>query len=173
MALEAPGQRILLPVNVGFMMLTVVLALAFDLLPWPALKGVPDMLALVICFWCIREPRKMGIGIPFLLGLVMDAANGVLMGQHALAYSVLAFLAISVSRRVLWFGLLAQSLHVLAILITAQLVTLLVRMLVGGPFPGWNYFLGCIVGAALWPILSVILLAPQRRPASVDETRPI
>lgn len=173
MALEAPGHRILLPVNVGFMVLTILGALVFDLLPWPTMRGVPDLLALVLAFWCIREPRRMGIGIPFLLGLVMDAANGVLMGQHALAYSVLAFLATTISRRVLWFGLLPQALHVLAILLLAQTIMVLVRMIVGGPFPGFSYFVGSFISAALWPLMSAVLLAPQRRPETVDETRPI
>jgi len=84
-------ERILLPVKGSFMVLTMTLALLFNLFPWRDVSGLPDMLALVLAFWCIHEPRKMGIGTAWILGLILDAGNGTLLGQHAFAYSVLAF----------------------------------------------------------------------------------
>lgn len=173
MAIYAPGQRILLPVNPWFIAFTLVIALLFNVLPWRDVRAVPDLLAVVIVFWAIREPRKIGIGIPFVLGLLMDAANGVLLGQHALAYSVMAFMANTLSRRVLWFGLPAQALHVLGILLVGQVLMFGVRMVSGASFPGFAYFVGPFIAAALWPVLSFLMLAPQRRPENVDETRPI
>src|SRR5262249_19929193 len=83
MACFEQPQRILLPVNVGYMALTVMLALLFNLMPWHDLVGVPDMVALVIAFWCVHQPRKMGIGAAWFIGLLMDAGNGALLGQHA------------------------------------------------------------------------------------------
>jgi rod shape-determining protein MreD len=64
-------------------------------------------------------------------------------------------------------------LHVFPLLLLAQLVSLIVRMLVGGRFPGWLYFVESAVAALLWPMLSWILLAPQRRAIDRDDTRPI
>jgi hypothetical protein len=93
MAFETRPERILLPVKVGFMAASLLLALAFNLLPWRDLRGVPDLVALVLAFWCVHQPRKMGIGVAWGVGLVMDAANGVLFGQHALAYAALAYAA--------------------------------------------------------------------------------
>ena len=173
MSIYASGQRILLPVNPWFIVLTIVTTFVFNLLPWRDVRGVPDLLALVLVFWAMREPRKIGIGVPFVLGLAMDAANGVLLGQHALAYSVMAFLAASIARRVLWFGAWGQGLHALGILLVGQLIMFGVRMAAGGSFPGFTYFLGPFIAAALWPVASFLMLAPQRRPESVDETRPI
>ena len=173
MAIYAPGQRILLPVNPWFITFTVLVAFVFNLLPWRDVRGVPDLLAVVIVFWAIREPRKIGMGIPFVLGLIMDAANGVLLGQHALAYSVMAFMAITLSRRILWFGLPAQALHVLGILLVGQILMFAVRMIAGASFPGYPYFVGPFIAAVLWPLTSFLMLAPQRRPENVDETRPI
>ncbi len=173
MALYASGQRILLPVNPWFIAFTMAVAFLFNLLPWRDVRGVPDLLALVIVFWAIREPRKIGIGTPFALGVLMDAANGVLLGQHALAYSVMAFMAITLSRRILWFGPVAQAAHVLGILFVGQLLMFAVRAVAGASSPGWLYFLGPLIAAALWPLASFLMLAPQRRPESVDETRPI
>ncbi|HEY6242114.1 MAG TPA: rod shape-determining protein MreD [Burkholderiales bacterium] len=153
--------------------LTVVLALLFNLLPWRDVIGLPDMAALVLAFWCVHQPRKMGIGIAWLTGLVMDAGNGALLGQHAFAYAVLAFAAIGLHRRILWFSAWQQAAHVLVLLLACQLLMLAVRTVAGGVFPGLAYFTGSFIAAALWPTVSFLLLLPQRRPESFDENRPI
>ena len=173
MAYFEQPQRILLPVNVAYMALTVVLALLFNLMPWHDLVGVPDMVALVLAFWCVHQPRKMGIGAAWFVGLMMDAGNGALLGQHAFGYAFLAFGAISLHRRILWFSLWQQAAHVLILLLVCQALMLAVGMIAGSPFPGIGYFAGSLVAAALWPIASFVLLLPQRRPDSIDENRPI
>ena len=166
-------QRILLPAKVGYMALTLVLALLFNLLPWRDVTGLPDMVALVLTFWCVHQPRKIGIGIAWFLGLVMDAGNGALLGQHAFAYAFLAFAAVSLHRRILWFSPWRQAAHVLVLLLASQALMLAVRLVAGGVFPGLAYFAGCFIGAALWPTASFLLLLPQRRPAGMDENRSI
>ncbi len=168
---RSDSQQLLAPAKVGFVALSVIVALVFNLLPWRDLRGVPDLVALVITFWAIHQPRFMGIGIPFLVGLLMDAANGVLFGQHALAYAVLAFLANALHRRLLWFPAWAQAIHVLVLFMLAQVLMLFVRMFAGSTFPGWSYFLGSVVAAALWPMATFVLLAPQRAAQTEDETR--
>lgn len=166
-------EHILLPVKVGFIATSLAAALLFNMMPWRDLRGVPDLLALVIVFWCVHQPRKMGTGLAWALGLVMDAANGTLIGQHAFAYALLAFGAQTLHRRILWFPLWQQALHVLVLLLASQALTLLVRLLAGGTFPGWWFFAGSLIAAALWPAATHVLLAPQRRPEIVDENRPI
>lgn len=166
-------QHILRPVRLSTIAVSFAVALLLDFLPWRDLRLTPDFVALVLVFWCVRQPRLVGLGIGWTLGLVIDAGNGVLLGQHALAYSLLAFLAISLSRRILWFGLLQQALHVAPLLAFAEAITALVRLAAGAEFPGWTIFAGPLIGALLWPLASVLLLAPQRRPVTSDETRAI
>ena len=166
-------QRILLPVRVSFMALSMIIALAFNYLPWPDSRFVPDLLALTLTFWCIHQPRKVNVGVCWLFGLMMDTVNGALMGQHALAYSLLGFGAHIIHRRVLWFPLWQQALHVLVLLLISQLTMVAVRMIAGGTYPGTLMFLSSFVSAALWPIATSLLLAPQRLPTTRDETRPI
>jgi len=174
MPLEAPGQQyLLLPAKGGFIAASLLAGLAFNLLPWQDVRGVPDLLAVVITFWCVHQPRKMGIGAAWALGLVMDAADGALFGQHALAYAALAYAAQSLHRRILRFPLWQQALHVLVLLAASQLLMLLVRLAAGATFPGISFFVGSVVAAVLWPLVTLLLLAPQRRPAEVDETRAI
>ena len=165
------SQRILLPVRAGTILGSFALALLVNFLPWKNVALVPDFVALVLVFWCVREPRLVGLGAGWLLGLLADAGNGVLLGQHALAYSLLAFAAITLSRRILWFPLWGQALHVAALLLFVQGVSALVRLVAGADFPGWNLVVGPLIGAALWPLVTLLLLMPQRRPGEVDETR--
>jgi rod shape-determining protein MreD len=164
---------ILMPVSVGFMAFSVLVALLFNLLPWRDIVGLPDLLALVILFWCVHEPRKMGIGFAWLLGLLMDAGNGALMGQHAFAYAILAFGAIALHRRILWFPPWQQAAHMLVLLLVSQFLMLMVRMIAGGAYPGLAYFAGSIVAAALWPFVTFVLLMPQRRRRDPIENRTI
>ena len=172
MAPERP-QHILLPVRTGTIVASFVGALLLDFMPWPNVMLTPDFVALTLAFWCVRQPRRVGLGTGWALGLLVDAGNGVLLGQHALAYSVLAFAAIALSRRVLWFDLWGQSLHVLLLLEGAQAVSLGVRLAAGADFPGWTLFAGPALATLLWPVVTWVLLLPQRRPVAIDENRPL
>jgi len=167
------SNRILQPVRPWFIVLSLVVALGLAYVPTGRLPGVPDWVALVLAFWCIREPRHVGMTTGFVFGLLVDVGLGAAMGQHALAYVVLAYLASSLSRRVLWFGTAQQALHVLVMLLIAQAIMLAVRMLAGAEFPGWTYFLASFSGAVLWGPVGFLLLLPQYQPVDRDENRPI
>jgi len=164
---------ILLPVNPLFIAMTLVSAFLLNLLPWGDLYGVPDFVALTLIFWSVHQPRKVGIGLAFLMGLLMDVHNASLLGENALAYTLLSYFAIMIHRRMLWFRPVTQALHVLPLLVLMQVVQMLIQALVSGKFPGWYYFASSLVSAALWPLVTWMLLAPQRRAVDRDETRPI
>jgi len=166
-------SALLAPANPLFIWGSLLVSLLLNLLPAGPSAWVPDFLALALVFWNVHQPRRVGIGAAFVFGLLMDVHDGALFGERALAYTLLAYGAITLHRRVLWFPVGAQSLHVLALLLVAQLVSMTVRLWVGGSFPGWDYFLGSLIGAALWPLVTWILLAPQRRPTERDDTRPL
>jgi rod shape-determining protein MreD len=157
-------QEILLPVRPAFIVTTLAAALLLNLLPWSGLLLwlKPDFVALVVLYWCIHQPRKLGFGAAWALGLMMDVADGSLFGQHALAYSILAYAGIVLHRRVQGFRLTQQVLHVIFLLLFNDLIVLAIRMLAGGDFPGYQYFLGSFVAGAIWPPLTVMLKLPQR-----------
>ncbi|HZE61233.1 MAG TPA: rod shape-determining protein MreD [Burkholderiales bacterium] len=157
------SSQILMPVRMSTILGSFALALFLNFLPWPDLRLVPDFVALVLAFWCVRQPRLVGIGVGWMLGLLADAGNGVLLGQHALAYSLLAFLSVWLSRRILWFGPMLQSLHIVLILLVTQAAVLLIRLAAGDHFPGWPILVGPLAGAILWPAVTSLLLRPQRR----------
>jgi rod shape-determining protein MreD len=167
------SRRILLPVRASTILVSLAVALVANFLPWKNVLLVPDFVALVLAFWCIRQPRLVGLGAAWVLGLLTDVGNGVLMGQHGLSYALLAFASITLSRRILWFPLWGQALHVAALLLFAQAVGALVRLAAGAEFPGWQLAVGPLLGALLWPVVTQILLMPQRRAVDIDETRAI
>ena len=91
MALGRTTEDILRPAKVSTIAASLAVALLLNFLPWKDLRVAPDFVALVLTFWCVRQPRLVGLGVAWTIGLLVDAGNGVLLGQHALAYSLLAF----------------------------------------------------------------------------------
>jgi len=169
-----PGQQqLLLPLNPAFMWVSLLAALVLNMVPLGRLPWRPDLLALVIVFWCVHQPARIGVGTAFLLGLVMDVQDSAMLGQHAFIYSVLAFLAIMIHRRLLWYPVFSQALQVLPLFALAHVLELGVRMIGGGIFPGWAVLLPPLFEAVLWPLATVLLLAPQRRAPEPDANRPL
>ena len=162
--LRAARHEILLPVKTGFIVVTLIAALLANLLPWSGwlLWVKPDFVALVVLYWCIEEPRRIGFVAAWLLGLFMDVADGALFGQHALSYTILAYAGIVLHRRVRGFSGTPQVLHVILLLLLNDFIVLAIRAAAGADFPGFQYFVGSFVAGALWPPLGALLKIPQR-----------
>jgi rod shape-determining protein MreD len=167
------GNELLLPVNPLFIWLSLLGAFILNLMPWGRWAGMPDFLAVTLVFWSVHQPRRVGVGAAFVFGLFMDVHEGALLGQHALAYTLLSFFAITVHRRILWFSVASQALQVIPLFVAAHAVSLVVRLVAGGVFPGWSLLLAPLLEAIMWPLATVLLLAPQRRPPVRDKNRPL
>ncbi len=172
-----PGQQLLLPVNPFFIWASLIAALVLNMLQnmglWGRAAWTPDLLAVVLVFWTVHQPLRISIGAAFVFGLLMDVHGGGLLGQHALAYTVLSFFAITIHRRLLWFTVPSQAAQVLPLFVVAHAVELAVRMISGGNFPGMSMLLAPAIEAVLWPLASVLLLAPQLRAPDPDANRPL
>ena len=167
------GQQLLLPANPVFIWTSLIVALLLDMLPLGRVPWMPDFLALVLVFWNVHQPQRVGIGLAFMFGLGMDVHQSALLGQHALAYTALSFFATMIHRRLLWFTVPSQALQVLPMFAAAHGVEIVIRMSSGGIFPGWTLLLAPLAESLLWPVVSVMLLAPQRRAPNPDENRPL
>ena len=173
MIMPRGSNQLLLPVNPFFIAFTLALAFGFNLLPLGREPAMPDLLAVALVFWNVHQPRRVGVGMAFVLGLMMDTHQGALLGQHALAYTLLSFAGVSMQRRMLWFGVVEQALQILPVFVAVHLVSLAVRLLAGGMFPGWSMLLAPVFAALLWPMVTLLLLAPQRRAPDPDQNRPL
>jgi rod shape-determining protein MreD len=173
MIMPRGSDQLLLPANPLFIAFTLLAALAFNMLPLGRVAAMPDLLALVLVFWNVHQPRRVGVGVAFVLGLLMDVHEGAMLGQHALAYTVLSFVAVMIHRRLLWFDWASQALQILPLFVLAHAISLLVRLIAGAAFPGWSLALAPLFEAILWPLATWLLLAPQRRPPDPDQNRPL
>src|SRR4030095_7090818 len=160
----AGPDEILRPVRPWFIVTTLIAALALNMMPLTgvALALRPDFIVLVLLYWCIQEPRYVGVGVAWTIGLLMDVGDATLFGQHALAYAVLAYSAQYFRRRVLRFPLWQQAAQVAVLLALCAGLVLLVRIVGGAPLPRWTYMVPPLVGALLWPILTLAIQSWQR-----------
>ena len=168
-----PGQPLLLPASPMFIWGTLLIALTLNMLPIGRTPWLPDFLALVVVFWAVHQPQRVGVGAAFVFGLAMDVHQASLLGQHALAYTALSFFAITIHRRLLWFTVPSQAVQVFPLFAAAHAIALVIRLIAGANFPGWDIILAPILEAMLWPVASILLLAPQRRAPDPDENRPL
>ncbi len=166
-------SRILLPVQPWFIYTTLIFAFAVSLMPKSISPWLPDWTALVLCFWCVREPRFVGMGWGFFLGILTDVADGVIFGQHAIAFVLLAYLGNDLSRRFAWFTLRSQALQVAPLLFFCEGIQIILRMFAGGAFPGVEFLIAPLLASILWPVFSVLLLFPQHQPIEKNPDRPI
>ena len=172
--IKRPGQQqLLLPVSPFFMWASLVAALLVNMVPIGRAVWMPDLLALVIVFWGVHQPSRVGIGAAFVFGLCMDVHQSSMLGQHALSYTTLGFFAITIHRRLLWYPVLSQALQVLPLFALSQVIEVITRMIGGGVFPGWTVLISPAIEAALWPLATALLLSPQRRTPEPDENRPL
>ena len=173
MIMPRSSGQLLLPVNPLFVAFTLLVALAVNFIPLGRATLMPDLVALVLVFWNVHQSRRVGVGVAFFFGLVMDVHAGAVLGQHALAYTLLSFFAITIHRRLLWFTVPSQAVQILPLFFAAHAVSLVVRMIAGGMFPGWQVLLAPVFEALLWPVATWLLLAPQRRAPDPDQNRPL
>jgi len=162
--MQAPLEHeILLPVKAGFIAATLASACLLNVLQWGgAWRWLrPDFVALVLLYWGVHQPRRLGFGVAWLIGLLMDISDASLFGQHALGYTVLMYAAVVLHRRVLMLGLLSQVLQVAPLLLATDFIMLLIRLLMGAQFPGWGYFAPSLIGALLWAPVTVAFRLPQ------------
>lgn len=160
-----PPPELLRPPRGSYIAFTLLVAVMFNLVSLPDLisQVKPDFVALIIVYWSLHSPYRLGYIVVWLLGLVMDIASGAWFGQHALAYTLLLYLSTVFQRRIIMFPLIYQVFHVGTLLLVIQLVTLVLRLMGDEDFPGFLYFLPTLIGALLWPLVITSLRAPMRQ----------
>jgi rod shape-determining protein MreD len=154
-----------LPASLGLIFFSFVVAYLFSVLPWSGawLLARPDFILLVLMFWSLHEPRAIGQGMAFALGLLVDVSDSMLLGQHAFAYVIAVFGVQVLRNRILTFTLPEQTLHILGITFTASAVMLLLNLLLGANFPGAAYFISPAATGLLWAPVNWVLYLPAMR----------
>ncbi|MCC5858681.1 MAG: rod shape-determining protein MreD [Ectothiorhodospiraceae bacterium] len=145
-------------------LMSILAAYALTILPLPdwARMARPEWVALVLIYWCMAVPHRVGVVVGFLAGLGQDALQGSLLGQHALAYVLLTYLVVKLHQRIRVYPLMQQAGIVLVLLAMTQLIQIWINGLIGRPHPGPEYWLPPLVGTLVWPWLFVIMRSVRR-----------
>ncbi len=144
---------------------TLCVAMLLTMLPMPdwAQPFRPQWVTLVLLYWVIALPHRVGVGSGFVVGIVLDVLTGTLLGQNALGLSVVTFIAIQLHRRIRVFPFWQQSLGILMLLVIEHLLALWVTGATRGVAPGLNYWAVPLIGALLWPWIFVTLRKVRRQ----------
>jgi rod shape-determining protein MreD len=159
------------PVSTVFILLSVLAALFLNGLPWEGIGLLlrPDFVALVLLYWCTHKPMRVGIGLSWAVGILADVSDASLFGQHAIAYTVLAFGGVVLHRRLQMFDLRQQTIQVFGIFAATYAVYALVNWQVKG-YVVWPYFLGCLTSSLMWMPLSIMFIAMRQKRADSNRT---
>lgn len=142
-----------------------VVAFMLTVLPLPdwARPFRPEWTALVLIYWCMALPDRVGVAVAWTVGLLLDVLTGTLLGQHALGLSVIAYIALLMHQRIRVFPVRQQAFTVLIILLIYQLLLLWVMGLAGHPPRSWTYWGASLTSTVLWPWVFIILRVTRRR----------
>ena len=152
------------PVNITTVLLTLIVALTFQLYPWSG-QGVilrPDFLLVVTLYWVIRAPYLINVGLAWFAGLIVDLSTGSLLGQHALAFGFSAFLALLYQRRLVLFNRWQLTIYIFALLITERAIVLMLKLFADYDNPGFSYFWPVVTSLILWQLMVLMFGAPTR-----------
>ena len=144
---------------------TFAVAILLSVMPGPgwAEPFRPDWVGLVLIYWCMATPQRVGVGTGWLLGFIQDVLFGSLLGSHAIAKTLIAFITLKLHLQLRMFPRWQQAAAVLVLLMLNQLLVLWIRGLSGQAPETLIYWTPSIVGMLVWPWLFVILRDVRRR----------
>ena len=148
---------------------TFMLALTLTVLPMPEWAVIlrPAWVALILIYWCMAAPERVGVVVGWIAGLFLDVMTGTLLGQHALGLSVVAWVAHHMHRRVRVMPAWRQAMPVFVLLFLYQTLVLWSNGIRGIPVAATAYWISPFVGMLLWPWLFLLLRVVRRRSAAV------
>lgn len=135
--------------------ITLFIALLCQLFPWTG-QGIifrPDFMLVVLLYWLLRAPHLCNIGTAWMVGVLVDLATGSLLGQHALAFTLTAYIALSFQRRLVLFSVFQITSFVFGLLLFARVAILILKLFAGNDAPSWHYFWPVITSIILWQLL--------------------
>lgn len=151
--------------NIKAIALTIVVAFMLTMMPLPdwAVEYRPDWVTLVVIYWAMALPARMGVTFAWLAGLMLDVSHGAILGQNALGLVLVVYIVQLQHQRLRVASLLQQAIVVFFLLLLKQLIVLWVSGIVGHAPHTWLFFMPCVTGAFLWPWIFIIARDTQRK----------
>lgn len=145
-----------------FLSFAVAFALTIVPLPEAVAPLRPEWLVLVLIYWCMAVPERIGVGVGWVSGLLLDVLRGGLLGQYALTLAIVAYLTLQLYQRLRVFPAWQQAASVFVIVLVHLTLQLWIRGISGIPDSGWTWFLPALTSALVWPVVFGLLRALRR-----------
>ena len=149
---------------------TIIAAFMLAIMPLPdwAVEFRPDWVTLVLIYWAMAAPSRIGVTMAWGAGLLLDVSYGTLMGQHAVGMVIVIYVVHIQHQRLRVASLLQQAIVIFFLLLLKQLLILWVDGMLGRAPDSWLYFMPTITGTLLWP-WTYLILRDLRRKYSVSK----
>jgi rod shape-determining protein MreD len=138
---------------------TLTLAVLLEQMPWSGLALVlrPDFVLVGVLLWALYQPARIGFGAAFFFGLLADFQDGVVFGQHAIAYLIGVYLVFYLRLRLLQFDPFRQAAQMFPILLAVQLTMLLIGWLAVNPPGGLAILVPVLGSTVLWYLIALFM----------------
>ena len=148
----------------NIILFSFIIAFILSMVPLPHILQLvrPEFVLIVLIYWCIALPNRVGVGIGWIVGLVFDVSSDALLGQHALTFALIAFLAIKLHQRIRVFPVWQQALTVLVLMMFQATITLWIKGMIGNAPPFTDFILPALSTALFWPV-GYLLMRQVRR----------
>ncbi len=145
--------------------ITFAVALVLTVLPLPEIVTDyrPEWAALVLLYWIMALPQRIGVSVAWILGIALDVLKGALLGQHVLALAVVAFIMLHLHLRLRMYPFWQQSVVIGFILLIYQALLLWIYDMTSTVSITWSYWFPSLTGALLWPWLLMVLRDIRRQ----------
>lgn len=145
--------------------LSLVVGLVLMILPLPEWVQIyrPNWVALILIYWSMALPKKVGLWFAFFTGLILDTSQGTLLGQHTLALVVVIFLNLNFYQQVRVLALVQQAMYVFSLLLINQVIIAWVEGILARPTPIMAFFAAPLIGMLIWPWVFVVLRDIRRK----------
>ena len=144
---------------------TLMVGVLLTIMPIPewARPYRPPWYTLILIYWVMAMPQRVGVGSAWLLGIALDIMTGTLLGQHAIGLSILAYMVHQAHLRLRLFPLWQQAMVILPLLLLERAITFWGMGVAHQPLPRLEYWISPFVGILLWPWVYILLRDVRRR----------
>lgn len=148
----------------NIILLSFIAAFILSMIPLPQiLQSVrPEFVVIVLIYWCIALPNRIGVGTGWIAGLIFDVSSDALLGQHALTFALIAYLAIKLHQRIRIFPIWQQALTIFILMMLQGTITLWIKGMLGDAPTISVFILPAMSTALFWP-LGFIIMRQLRR----------
>ncbi len=143
---------------------SLLLALTLSIIPLSdgLIVYNPQWLVLVVAYWAIFSPQRIGILSAWVWGLLLDVALGTHLGIHALSLAVICYLSIILHQRLRMYPLWQQAFFIWLLASSDKLLVFQLKNFFFSQAAQWDYWLSPLISAIFWPAMLVIMLFYHR-----------